>query len=139
MISHGVQIVADSGIFLAAVLQESYSKQADMRRNQGDAQDIQIVGPTLFRCEITAVIRKNVYRGLLTQGAAAKVRANLQPLIVGLTFLVDDALLQRGYELAERFNRPTAYDAQYLAIAERLSCEFWTADERLFNAVQQDL
>jgi predicted nucleic acid-binding protein len=46
-----------------------------------------------------------------------------------------DALLKRGYELAEEFNRPTAYDAQYLALAERLSCDFWTADERMSNAV----
>jgi predicted nucleic acid-binding protein len=36
-------------------------------------------------------------------------------------------------------NRPTAYDAQYLALAERLACDFWTADERLFNAASQQL
>lgn len=48
----------------------------------------------------------------------------------------DDSLLKRGYELATEYNRPTAYDAQYLALAERLACDFWTADERMFNAVQ---
>jgi predicted nucleic acid-binding protein len=32
-------------------------------------------------------------------------------------------------------NRPTAYDAQYLAVAERHQADFWTADERLFNAL----
>jgi len=26
-------------------------------------------------------------------------------------------------------------DAQYLALAEQLSCEFWTADERMFNVM----
>jgi predicted nucleic acid-binding protein len=49
----------------------------------------------------------------------------------------DDALLKRGYELATRYDRPTAYDAQYLALAERLSCDFWTADERMFNAIKE--
>ena len=53
-----------------------------------------------------------------------------------LTLHFDDALLKRGYELATQYNRPTAYDAQYLALAERLSCDFWTADERMFNAVK---
>ena len=48
----------------------------------------------------------------------------------------DEGLLRRGYELATAYNRPTAYDAQYLALAERLDCTFWTADERLFNAVK---
>jgi predicted nucleic acid-binding protein len=51
-------------------------------------------------------------------------------------FYEDDALLQSAYELAEQYNRPRAYDAQYLALSQRLSCEFWTADERLFNAVK---
>ncbi len=53
-----------------------------------------------------------------------------------VTFYEDDALLLATYELAEAFNRPRAYDAQYLALAERLDCSFWTADERLFNAVR---
>jgi len=30
------------------------------------------------------------------------------------------------------------HDSQYLALAERLECEFWTADERLFNAIVRD-
>ena len=51
----------------------------------------------------------------------------------------DDSLLKRAYELATQYNRPTAYDSQYLAVAERLNCEFWTADERLANAVGNDL
>ena len=46
-----------------------------------------------------------------------------------------DSLLRRGYELAEKYNRPTAYDAQYMALAERLACNFWTNDKRLYNAV----
>ncbi len=30
-----------------------------------------------------------------------------------------------------------AYDAQYMALAVRLDCEFWTADERLVNSTQE--
>lgn len=46
------------------------------------------------------------------------------------------ALLTEAYELAVRFNRPRAYDSQYMALADRLQCDFWTADERLVNSVQ---
>jgi predicted nucleic acid-binding protein len=133
------QVVTDSGIFLAAVLQEPYSKQADALIEQWGEQGVQIVAPTLFRYEVTAVIRKNVYRGTLTLEMAAKVRATLQMLVSGITFMIDDDLLRRGYELAEQFNRPTAYDSQYLAVAERLGCEFWTADERMFNTLTPHL
>ena len=45
----------------------------------------------------------------------------------------------RAWELATKLNRPTAYDAHYLALAEELGCEFWTADTRLHNAVKDTL
>jgi predicted nucleic acid-binding protein len=41
--------------------------------------------------------------------------------------------------LATRFNRPAAYDAHHLALAEMMNCEFWTADRRLFNVVKDKL
>lgn len=64
-------------------------------------------------------------------------------MIVALAYPVqlyfDNELLKRAYDLAEQLNRPAAYDAQYLALAERLGCDFWTADEKLFNAVGASL
>jgi predicted nucleic acid-binding protein len=48
-------------------------------------------------------------------------------------------LSEQALELAVRFNRPAAYAAHYLALAEHLGCPFWTADERLYNAVRPDL
>jgi len=48
---------------------------------------------------------------------------------------MDNGLLRRAYEIATLLELPTAYDAQYLAVAERYECEFWMADERLHNAV----
>ena len=41
--------------------------------------------------------------------------------------------------MAKRFNRPQAYDSHYLALAEMLGLELWTADERLYNAVKDAL
>jgi predicted nucleic acid-binding protein len=40
---------------------------------------------------------------------------------------------QQAFDMAERLDRPVAYDAHYLG------CEFWTADERLVNVVQEIL
>lgn len=132
-------VVADSGIFLATVLNESQSQQADTIINYWIDEDIQVAVPTLFRYEIIAVLRKNVYRGLISAGEALIAQNSLLAAMRGLDFLIDDALLKRSYEFATQLNRPTAYDAQYLAVAERLSCEFWTADQKLFNAVSGSL
>jgi predicted nucleic acid-binding protein len=38
---------------------------------------------------------------------------------------------------AQRLGHTVAYDAHYLALAETLGCDFWTADRRLVNAAQQ--
>jgi len=132
-------VVADSSLFLAAVLQESHSQRADALINSWISENIQIAAPTLFRYEIIAVLRKNVYRGLISPEQALVAQKNLLSSTHGVDFIIDDALLKRGYELAAQLNRPTAYDSQYLAVAERLDCEFWTADQKLFNAVSGSL
>jgi predicted nucleic acid-binding protein len=87
-----------------------------------------------LRYEVVAVSRKAVYQGRVTSEEGLRARDRLLSYPIELYF--DDDLLKRSYELATAYNRPTAYDAQYLALAERLECAFWTADERLFNAVK---
>jgi len=59
--------------------------------------------------------------------------------LLGVRLLYPAGLHQRAWELARRYNRPQAYDSHYLALAEILGLELWTADERLYNAVHHDL
>jgi alpha-galactosidase len=47
--------------------------------------------------------------------------------------------IPRVFALAQRLALPAAHDAHYLALAERLGAEFWTADQRLVRAVQPQL
>jgi predicted nucleic acid-binding protein len=127
-------VVLDSGVLLAAVLPEQYSVQAKRLLERLSAQATRLAAPLLFRYEVVAVLRKYVHRRALTLEEAAQ---HLDLLLTQpVETIVDDALLRRGYELATQLSRPSAYDSQYLAVAERLNCPFWTADERLYNAVQ---
>lgn len=125
--------VLDSGILLTTVQTEPYTEQAKaLIAHLAQAQS-QMIAPVLLHYELVAVARKWVYRDLATQQEADNA---LQVLLRYPVMLhIDNALLRRGYELATEYNRPTAYDAQYLAVAERFQCDFWTADERLFNSV----
>jgi len=45
----------------------------------------------------------------------------------------------RALELAAKFSLPAACDAHYLALAELLEGEFWTADGRLARTVRSSL
>lgn len=59
--------------------------------------------------------------------------------VLPILILYPDDLHQRAFEIALRFGQPQAYDAHYLALAEMLSCEFWTSDDRLYNTVRSQL
>lgn len=79
-------------------------------------------------------MRKWVYRGLVSHADAETVLDVLTSYPI--TIVVDNGLLRRAYELATALNLPTAYDAQYLAVADRYECPFWTVDERLYNTIK---
>jgi predicted nucleic acid-binding protein len=60
-------------------------------------------------------------------------------LAIDVSLQTFDTIHQRAWQLAADFNRPTAYDTHYLALAEHFGCPFWTADQKLFNAVRENL
>lgn len=129
------QVVLDSGIFIASVFIETLTPQATELLKQLQAERVTLSAPTLLHYECVAVVRKAVHQGRISPEEGLQARNALLSYPITLHF--DRALLNRGYELATEYNRPTAYDAQYIALAERLSCDFWTADERLFNAINK--
>jgi predicted nucleic acid-binding protein len=130
-------VVVDSGIVLATILQEPFSDKARALLESWQKQNLQLAAPELFRYEVVAVVRKCLHQGQLTPEEALKGRDIV--LALPIQFYLDDALLKRAYDLATQYDRPTAYDSQYLAVAERLECEFWTADDRLFSVVKQQI
>jgi len=128
-------VVVDANILIAFGLSdEPLHTQANQILTAWKTTGTPLAAPRLFRSEITAVVRKVVYQQRITHVQGREMLARL--LIYPVEFHEDDPLLKSAYELADEFNRPRAYDAQYLALAKRLSCEFWTADERMFNAVK---
>lgn len=130
-------IVVDANILIAIGLSdEPLHTQAQQLLSAWSATETPLIAPRLFRSEITAVFRKAVYLERTTHEQGRIMLSQL--LAYPVEFYEDDALLKAAYELANRFNRPRAYDAQYLALAAHLSCDFWTADERLFNATRDN-
>lgn len=56
---------------------------------------------------------------------------------LGVQLLVSDLeqnLIAFGWTLQLR--RGSAYDSFYLALAQSLDCDLWTADKKLFNALK---
>jgi predicted nucleic acid-binding protein len=66
-------------------------------------------------------LRKVVYQQRITHEQGRAMLAQL--LRYPVAFYEDDALLASAYEFADQFNRPRTYDAQYIALAVRMSCD----------------
>jgi len=130
-------VCADAGVLIKLVVAEEDSDQADVVWERWKEDGVKVVSPGLLLFELTSVLRKKVHRGLLSPEEAERAFDLVHRLLV--LVLTPPDLHRRACELAARFNRPAAYDAYYLALAEMMNCEFWTADHRLFNAVGDEL
>jgi len=131
------QICVDSGILLKLLLNEPDSHLAEALWQSWVSEGVQPVAPQLFPFEVTAVLRKLTHREIIEAELAEKALKTALAFDVSLqTF---EGIHERAWQLATEFNRPTAYDTHYLALAENVGCAFWTADQKLFNAVNQKL
>jgi predicted nucleic acid-binding protein len=130
-------VCADSGVALKLVFAEADSPLAEVLWRAWDAEQTTVIAPSLWAYEVTSVVRKRVYRGLSPADLEEETFEALHRLPVQLSRPA--GLHRRARELAQHFGRPATYDSHYLALAEMAGCEFWTADERLFNAVRDQL
>jgi predicted nucleic acid-binding protein len=100
------------------------------------AERVKMVVPSLWQSEVLSGIRKAISNGLLTFSQAVSALHVIQDL--GFQVLPSDLDTDQHTLLwAERIGQRVAYDATYLALAEQLGAEFWTADRRLANAARQ--
>jgi predicted nucleic acid-binding protein len=127
----------DASLTLKLVLYESDSVLARTLWGEWHTKNVSVIAPALWGYEVTSVIRNRVHRGRLSPDLGAEAFATIHLLSVQV--MQPAGLHQRAWELARHFNRPAAYDAHYLALAEMVGCPFWTADQRLFNLVCDEL
>ena len=132
------EICVDASLAVKVVVTESHSDKADALFDQWANEGKQLVAPSFFEVETDSILRqKAAVRKKLTleQGGAAFAKLRALPI----QQVSAPTQRQRAWEIATEFGFTTVYDATYLALAELRGCEFWTADERLFNAVKDKL
>jgi predicted nucleic acid-binding protein len=131
------KICVDASLALKLVLPETDSDLTQAQWQDWIGAAVEIIAPDLFTYETTSVLRNRVYRKEITQSEADEALRILASL--DITYHQPAAIRQSSWELARRFNRPTAYDAFYLALAQDEDSPLWTADRRLYNAVKDQL
>jgi predicted nucleic acid-binding protein len=96
-----------------------------------EAENVELHAPSLCDIEVAAVVRRALLSRRLRENRAAE--AILDYLDLPLTRHGHTALIARVVQLRPNFS---AYDAAYIALAERLSAELLTADEALSRAAR---
>lgn len=94
------------------------------------------VAPPMLPVETISAIRRLTFRGILSQEEATGLVTDF--LALAIPTPAPAGLYQRAYALAIKYHCSTVYDSCYLALAEFLSCELLTLDQRLYNAIKED-
>ena len=118
-------IVVDASVLANALGDDGADGRAARRRLITD----DFAAPDLVDVETVAVLRKRWLAGGLTDHRFAAAIDDLEDL--ELSRYPTLGLMRRAFQLRANV---TAYDAAYVALAERLRCKLLTADQRLATA-----
>ncbi|MBI3973560.1 MAG: type II toxin-antitoxin system VapC family toxin [Chloroflexi bacterium] len=125
--------MVDASLVAMWVLEEPLSHRGDALVEEWSRAGIQLLSPSFMLAEVSNAIYKRVRRGEFTLEEAQEA------LDIVLDFNIDlveePDLHRRAVALAHELDRPTPYDAHYLALAELRNCHMRTGVERLHNAV----
>ena len=92
-----------------------------------------LVAPHLLWSEALSALRGAAWREAIPEEVSDRLRARLETLPIEAHGGPD--LRRRAWEIAVRHGWPKTYDAEYIALAERLGAALLTVDQRLRRGI----
>lgn len=128
-------VVVDANLAVGLVRQMPFSLLFRRKIEQWLLDGTTLAVPGLWDYEVTSALRKLWVQGVLTGEQAIAGVETLMRLTLNRHPANKDLMLA-SLRWAERLGQSKAYDAQYVALAESLDAQLWTADVKLVNALQ---
>ena len=126
-------VVVDASLAVKWLVKEEYSDQAIDLARFWESEGSKPAAPYLMPVEVANALHRRVVRSELTVAAATRL---LEYLVAsGIELQETPYLHGRAMELAAQLRQGAVYDSRYLALAEILGCDLWTADDRFYRAV----
>lgn len=126
-------VCIDACVAVKWVVPEEDSDRAQALFERIMADGDTMIAPGHMPVEVLNAIWKKASRGDITQTEADEALQTFLKFPISLA--APAGLHEAALALARRFNRPTVYDTEYVALAEFAGCQLWTADLRLVNAL----
>jgi predicted nucleic acid-binding protein len=133
--SHSIQVI-DASLAIWAVLGEIAQVPVVGQFARWHRDQTRLVAPALWLAEGVSAIREVVHARSIPAERGSQALESLFALEIE-SISMDAPLCRSALEWAARLRQSRAYDGFYLALAERLGTEVWTADRRLANGAQQ--
>ncbi len=130
-------VVVDASFIVKLLVNEEDSYLAEALVQTWDNDGIRMVAPHLLHYEVSNVLHQKVRAGQMTVQDAAGLIEDL--VAHGIELFSANVFHENAIQLASRFNRRAVYDSHYLALALALDCDFWTADERFYQSVTDNV
>ena len=128
------RVVVDASLAVKWLVREADSGQALALARSWAASAVTPAAPYLMPVEVGNALHRRVVRGELPLAEGARLIESL--LASDIELLETAGLHSRALELASQLDQGAIYDAHYLALAESLGCDLWTADVRFYRAAR---
>lgn len=129
-------VVVDASLAVKLLVREVQSDLAVSLTRGWLRQGVCAVAPYLMVVEVSKALFQKARRGQFAITSAGSLLDSL--LNENLILLEPPGIHSRALELAHILQQRAAYDSHYLALADSLDCEYWTADERYYRAASGD-
>jgi predicted nucleic acid-binding protein len=127
-------ICVDANVVVWSLVPAPLTDKAQELLKEAHAKQLTLVSPSLLAFEVASTLRRLVYLRAISAGEGEEAFAIFSR--IPIRFSQRRGIVPLAWQLTKQYNRPRAYDTAYMAVAELYSCDLWTADERLYNAVE---
>ena len=126
-------VVVDTSIAVKWVVEEADSREAISLKASWLGHGLQASAPDLLTREFNSALFGKVRAGGMALSEAIDTLARWESL--DIVIYDSNPFHRRALELAVFVHHDEIYDLYFLALAESLNCELWTADQRFHRRV----
>ena len=128
-------IVIDASLVVQLLVLEQFSNQARELVNYWRIMGIRLTAPDFIHAEVASALYKKIPARLISVDFAKAMMLRFYGM--DIEYHPSSRLHNRAIDLALELRQRMPYDAHYLALAESLNCDFWTADRPFYRAAQR--
>ena len=126
--------MVDASLAVKWLVEEEDSEKAHALSSAWADSGIKVAAPHLMLAEVANALHRKVVGGEIALESATGILEDLGAHEI--EFHNPPNIHAGALRLADRLDQGAVYDSIYLALAERLDCELWTADRRFYRAAR---